>query len=199
MAIENKQHSKNTLEHVKFTPESDSDNSIVQVKNYDYPVIPDKNVGYFVEYLQNPNDLTSEQNIDGSITPKSFEWSPNPIYGTVLVTGFKVLLVANNITNFFDFANRPTLANGLVIESENQSGTFEYATIKQNIDFSQVADSSGVASFSQQGNTTQNGQALTLFFEIPIIADSDYIFRSIVQDDLTPLSYFKITTFFTTI
>lgn len=30
MAIENKRHSKNTLEHVKFTPDSDSDNSIVQ-------------------------------------------------------------------------------------------------------------------------------------------------------------------------
>ena len=66
MTVENKQYSANDLEHVKFTADSTNLDSTVQFKQYEYPVIPDKNVGYFVEYLANPGDMTTEQNTPGS-------------------------------------------------------------------------------------------------------------------------------------
>lgn len=200
MTVENKQYSANDLEHVKFTADSNNENSIVQFKQYEYPVIPDQDVGYFVEYLRNPIDQSRDQNVDGSVTPVTFEWSPNPIFGQVLVTGFKLILIANNISNFFDFGNRTALTNGFLIETERTDLglTFTYANIQSNIDFNQVSDSAGQSSFSQQGNTTQDGQSLTLQFENPIKATDTFFFRSTVRDDLTPISYFRISVFFTT-
>jgi hypothetical protein len=199
MAVENKSYSKNDLEHVKFTPESNPDNSIVQFKQYEYPVVPDRSVGVFTEFLESTADQSTNMNINGSVTPVTFSWEPNPAYGLIQIQKIKMVIVADNITNFFDFANRTALANGVDIIGETIEGQFPYATLKQNIDFVQYTTKGGSSSFNLNGNNTQDIQVLELFASLPILKTDGLKYNVVINDDLTSLSYMKVSVIFETL
>ena len=171
----------------------------IQVEQGTYPVTPDKSVGFFQALLEHPT-FGDNQAVDGSSTPAEYEWTPDPAFGPqVLVHEFKVVVVATNISDFFDYANRAPLANGLVVESEKNTVVFNYATIINNLDFVRFSSEALGGDFRQSGSETQNGQALTLRLPVPVIADANFIYRVIVRDDLSVLSYQSTTVFFTTL
>lgn len=188
MTIENKQYSKNDLEHVKFTSDSTSQNSLIQIKQYEYPVEPDRNLGYSHTFLTNETH-GNEQNKDGSITPIIYEWTPST---NVLVVELRIVIVANNISNYFDYANIPTgLSTGTEIKTITSGVPLTYATIKQNIDFAQFGTQAGAGDFAQNGNNTQDGMFIDIRYPQPLKADANTTFQIIINDNLSVLDYHK--------
>lgn len=190
MAVENRNYSKNDLEHVKFTPESTPDNSIVQFKQYEKPIQPDKSFGMVVEYLE--DNFNQDMNVDGSITPVEYIWNgPDTSLVTYQIYQIRLVIVANNITNFLGFANGPALTNGIDIIASNDTGTFPYANIKRNVEFVQVTTESGKTSFEQQGNNTQDGILFIIRPSSPLLGVSGLSYKLVVNDDLTGISYMR--------
>ena len=193
-----KDYSVNDLNWARFTDDSTDASSTVKVNQSTFPVVPDITIGEVVEYLT----LTgaTNMNVNGSVTPQIFSWTPNPAFGNIQVTRIKLAIIADNINDFFDFANRAPLTNGLVIQSVISGlGTFIYANVKDNADFLQVSTDTASGGFAKQGNNTQDGQALQIIPRYPIKVDSTFQYQAVIQDDLTTLSYMKATVFFQTV
>lgn len=190
------------LERAKYASDSDLTSSIVQtrqqgditidtstpldVSNAVYPVRPDSNVGYNVKLLEDSGGNTN-MNIDGSVTPVVYSWSPDVAFGIVQVWQANLIVIGDNISDFFDYGNRTALANGTLIETGPTVSLFVYANLQDNKDFVQYSTDSSGASFAKQGNNTQDGQELVIRLDPPILADSTFTFQITIRDNLTSL------------
>jgi hypothetical protein len=188
-----------SLLRANYTPDSTSEKSTTFVRQDTYPAVPDRSVGVFTEFLESTVDQSTNMNINGSATPVTFSWEPNPAYGLIQIQKIKMVIVADNITNFFDFANRTALANGVDIIGETIAGQFPYATLKQNIDFVQYTTKGGSSSFNLNGNNTQDILVLELFASLPILKTDGLKYNVVINDDLTSLSYMKVSVIFETL
>ena len=169
--------------------------SATPVTQKSYPILPDTRISRATEYFLNPT-FGSEQNKNGSIVNLEYSWSPAPSLGSILMKGFKTILIADNVTDFLDYGSRPPLVNGLLLRSITNEGTFDYATIKSNADFAQFTNSGAANAITLNGNNTQSGYSLILDFNTPLLVDSSITFQIIVRDDLSSLTYQKTTVFY---
>lgn len=179
-----------SLLRANYTPDSTSEKSTTFVRQDTYPIVPDKSFGMVVEYLK--DNLNQDMNVDGSVTPVEFVWNgPDASLVTYQIYQLRLVIVANNITNFLGFANGAELANGIDIIAENDAGTFPYANIKRNVEFTQVTTDSNETSFDQQGNNTQDGILFVIKPSSPILGVSGLSYKIVVNDDLTGISYMR--------
>lgn len=199
------------LERAKYASDSTLTSSIVQtrqqgditidsstpvnVENATFPIEPNKSPRYVIELLEDSGGNTN-QAVNGSSTAVVYEWSPDPSFGTVQVFRFNLLLVANNISDFFDYASRSVLPNGVLVENGQTGSLVVFSNLQTNLDFIQYSTATGGAGFEQQGNNTQDGQQLEIDFDPPVLADSNYIFRLTIRDDLTSLTLQQAGVFF---
>jgi hypothetical protein len=179
-----------SLLRANYTPDSTSEKSTTFVRQDTYPIVPDKSFGMVVEYLE--DNTNQDMNVNGSVTPAEYIWNgPDTELVTYQVYQIRLVIVANNITNFLGFANGPALTNGIDIIAINDAGTFPYANIKTNVEFVQVTTDSGETSFEQQGNNTQDGILFIIRPSSPLLGASGLSYKLVVNDDLTGISYMR--------
>ena len=182
-----KTYSINDLNHGRFTPDSTATDSTVKVRQATQPVKPDTELLFGTSYLVNGTH-GSDQAQDGSVTPIVYEWEPTQ---EMLLVSFRMILIGDNITDFFDYGNRIILANGTQIVTVRDTVPTTYATLKQNVDWAQFATESGAGSFEANGNNTQDGQIFVLKYDEPILVSTDFKMQVIINDDLSNLDYHK--------
>lgn len=176
------------LERANYTPDSTKTKSITYVRQDGGtdPQFPDKNLIVRNEFLTNPT-FGSDQNQDGSAGDITYTWQAPQ--DNTLIQQVRLLQIADNINDFFDFANIGRLTNGLQFIGSRTAGSNTYANVFDNTDLIQYSTESGGFSFQKQGNNTQDGQLFLIKYLEPILVNSDFSFEIVVRDDLSLISY----------
>jgi len=166
----------------------------VFVEQPSYPIVPKNTLLLRTEFLENGG--APDMNVDGSVTPVTFSWSPPAGIGDVLLERFQIVLVHTNITDYNSFGNLPGLTNGIKVIPNFNGTPFTFVTIKRNIEFTQFSTTTQNV-FNQQSDINQGSIQFDIQFYWPQAFNNSNLILSVeVADDLTNLDYLRANVFF---
>lgn len=157
----------------------------VNVKQENYPTLPDRNLTLKTIFLRNGGD--PNQAIDTSGGPQ--EWS-HTLTVDSLVYGVTILSVATGVVDILDYGNiAGGLTNGVQFSGVVGGVPFSLETpIFRWIDYGH-ASSAALNELQLNGNATQDIVGAKLNFPNPILCPAGSIFTITTEDNLSTLDY----------
>lgn len=138
------------------------------------------------------NGSSKNMDVDGSVTPVDFSYSPTS--GKIYIKQISFFIADNGITPPDKFGKITALTNGLVLEVQTKGNVYQICNIKDNADLVNIFSNEPLIPGSNSGFLDNNDSySGNLLFDMPIVLDtsmSDYI-KFIVQDDLSGIDFLQ--------
>jgi hypothetical protein len=177
------------LERGKYFPGGTESLSTVRVGPDRYSTLPAENFVYQVTYLESPT-ATIDQNVNGSVTPVDFKFSPP---STQYVKQLTFSVVGLNMASIMDYFNLSGgLTNGIKFLTKEGVLEREIFNVKKTIELSH-ASTQGIINNYIQGNASEDIFIADMVFpfESTFGPTRELIIR--IRDDLSSIRYQRAT------
>lgn len=150
----------------------------------DYSVVPHETYSHYLRYLLNGS--SSDQNVDGSVTPVDFATTAAT---RSLIASFDIVIVARNLGSVLDYGIiSGGLTNGLQIIKKVGVTETVFFNIRRLVEFAHPSTSGSYQAISLKSNATEDLIIVSIILKDPVIMQTGDQLIMRVRDNLTEVT-----------